>query len=266
MAETLKSVQDIHDEHGPTDATATFDRLWGIMGDLKAKIDDRLETERDPSTLDLEDYGGDSGPRGTLRAFVGPEVDWMIHSWLGDPQTGFTNMHLTVWLGPHVNVPHLGLAWGTLPNLWCYIDLQPRADVAVDLDYLDRYYEPFNERFLALREDETLSPFVSRELYVRESVTPTACCFLTETDDEHLALIETLAHERVDAWLGYLDGAEPVPEADRPALAERDLALRRNVAERDPANVMGVRYFGEEMTERLIRALWGGDRQLDRPQ
>ena len=45
----------------------------------------------------------------------------------------------------------------------------------------------------------------------------------------------------------------------------RDLAVRRNVADRDPANAMGVRFFGEEMTERLVRSLWGGDRVLPRP-
>ncbi|MEL7209394.1 MAG: oxidoreductase, partial [Actinomycetota bacterium] len=89
-----------------------------------------------------------------------------------------------------------------------------------------------------------------------------SCCFLTPTDDEHIDLIEELAHETVDAWLAHLDEAEPVPEEERFALSARDLAVRRNVAERDPANVMGVRYFGEEMTERLVRALWGADRRL----
>jgi hypothetical protein len=262
MGETLKSVQDIHDDHGPTDSTATFDRLWSIMGDVKAKIDARFDTEQDPSTTDLESYGGPTGPRGTLAAYVGTEIDWMIHSWIGDPETGFTNMHLTAWLGPQVKVPHLGMAWGTLPDLWCYIDLQPRAELIVDLDHLDRYFEPFNERFLELREREDLSPFVSRSLFIRQSVTPAACCFLTATDDEHLDLIEQLAHETVDAWLSHLDEAEAVPEEERFALAARDLAVRRNVAERDPANVMGVRFFGEEMTERLVRALWGADREL----
>jgi hypothetical protein len=37
------------------------------------------------------------------------------------------------------------------------------------------------------------------------------------------------------------------------------------VADRDPANVIGVRFFGEEMTERLVRALWGGDRRIASP-
>ena len=41
--------------------------------------------------------------------------------------------------------------------------------------------------------------------------------------------------------------------------------LATALAERDPANVMGVRYFGEQMTADLVKALWGGDRALPRP-
>ena len=56
-----------------------------------------------------------------------------------------------------------------------------------------------------------------------------------------------------------------MPVEQRAALAESDLKLRRNIADRDPANVMGVRFFGEETTNKLVRALWGGDRALPRP-
>ncbi len=40
---------------------------------------------------------------------------------------------------------------------------------------------------------------------------------------------------------------------------------RKTIAERDPANIMAVRFFGQELTDRLVRALWGGDRELPRP-
>ena len=74
-----------------------------------------------------------------------------------------------------------------------------------------------------------------------------------------------LAHRRLDQWLQWVAEAEPVPRERRQQLAADDLARRRNIAERDPANIMGVRFFGEEMTDRLVRALWGGDRVLPRP-
>jgi hypothetical protein len=66
------------------------------------------------------------------------------------------------------------------------------------------------------------------------------------------------AHDHLGRWLGWLDSAEPVPAADRPALAARDHRLRRAIAERDPANEIAVRLFGAEQADRLVRALWGG--------
>ena len=66
--------------------------------------------------------------------------------------------------------------------------------------------------------------------------------------------------------MAFVDAAEPVPEERRAQLAADDLTRRRNIAERDPANIMAVRFFGEELTDRLVRALWGGDRQLPRPR
>ena len=47
----------------------------------------------------------------------------------------------------------------------------------------------------------------------------------------------------------------------RPALAQHDLTYRRNVAELDPANVFADRMLGVPMRERLVRILWGGERE-----
>ncbi len=269
MRETLKGVQDIFDERQPTDATATFDRLWAITHELMAKIEARFELTRDPSTEDLESYRGETEyPSGRLAAYAGPEMDWLVHSWIGNPPLGFTNMHVTAWLGPHIAVPHLGIAWGTLPDLWFYIDFNPRSDLMLDTDALDKYWGPLNEEFLGLRADEGLAPFTSRALYIRQALSQVAICFTTpgQTYNEaRLNQVSELAHKRVDQWLQWVDEAEPVPQQSREQLAADDLLRRRNIAERDPANVMGVRFFGEEMTDRLVRALWGGDRTLPRP-
>lgn len=269
MRETLQGVQDIFDERGPTDATRTFDRLWSITEELMAKIEARFSLTRDPSTEDLESYRGEAPyPSGRLAGYTGPEMDWLVHSWIGNPPLGFTNMHVTAWLGPHIGVPHLGIAWGTLPDLWFYIDFNPRSDLMIDTESLDTYWGPLNEEFLDLRADDGLAPFTSRALYIRQALSEVAVCFTTPGithDEARLEQVRELAHRRVDQWLGWVDEAEPVPAERRDQLAADDLARRRNIAERDPANVMAVRFFGEEMTDRLVRALWGGDRVLPRP-
>ena len=209
-----------------------------------------------------------STPQDGLPPMPDPEIDWLVHSWIGNPPLGFTNMHVTAWLGPHIDVPHLGIAWGTLPDLWFYIDFNARTDLMLDTEALDKYFEPLNEEFLELRADEGLAPFTSRALYIRQALSDVAICFTTPNrthDDDRLDQVSELAHRRVDQWLRWVDEAEPVPQARREKLAADDLARRRNIAERDPANVMAVRFFGQEMTDRLVRALWGGDRLLLRP-
>jgi hypothetical protein len=265
VAETFKAVQDFVDESGATvDVTPAYTQLWALVEELKAKVDKRFELTRDASTEQFESYSGD-GPTGTIRAYSGPEIDWMVHSWIANPTASFTNIHLTIWLGPQVRVPHFGLAFGTFPQVWCYLDYVPRADLVVDLDYLDTYYEPLNEECLDVRGRPGLDRFVSRALHVRESLTETAHCFSCLDDDLAIATTTELAHSRLDRWLQWVDEAPRVPEADQAALRDRDQAVRRNIAERDPANVMGVRYFGEQMTADLVKALWGGDRALPRP-
>jgi hypothetical protein len=267
MAETVKGVVDFYDEAPEIDRRAIYEQMWSLSEELTARVMERFELTRDPSSDDLEHYGAEpgEGARGQLRTYTGPEMDWFVHSWTGQPEKSFTNIHVTNWLGPHVRVPHLGYAFGTLPNVWFLIEYVPRSDLSVDLDSLDRYYEPVNERWLQIRSDDRFTAFVSRSLYIRQVMSETSFCYSCEGTADDLATIRELAHGEMDRWLGWLDEAEPVPADERAALAERDLHVRRTTADRDPANELGERFFGKELTDRLVRALWGGDRQLPRP-
>ena len=254
--ETTRSIAQIHDAAGPTDTTEEFNLLHAALGGLADQMKARFELTLDPSVEEFDSYGAPDGPTGSIKAYTGPEVDWMIHSWIGDPAKGFTNLHLTCWLGPHTWVPHFGMAVGTLPDYWYFVDFVPRKDPLVEADYVDRYYEPDNAQYMEMRHEPGFSPFVSQNLYVRQAVSHTAMCFVVERTPEHLARMLELAQGRLDRWFAHLDAGDPVDPAERAALAARDLRIRRNVADRDPANIMGVRYFGEDMTERLVRALW----------
>ncbi|OPC79667.1 oxidoreductase [Embleya scabrispora] len=265
--ETVRRVEDMLDDSPVVDVTETFLVWKALLDELKAKIDARFTLVRDPSTLDLETYGNPpDGPGGSIAAYTGPYVDWMVHSWLGNPTQGFANLHLTVWLGPHIRVPHLGIALLVWPQGWFYLDSLPRTQLVADGDYFDRYYAPLEDEWLKVRDEYAhLSWFTSRAGFIRTSLSPTAYCYSMPTTPEHIDLVSRLTHAHVDRWLGWVDRAPRVPDGERAELAARDLAMRRNIAERDPANVMGVRYFGQDTTDRLVRALWGGDRRLRRP-
>lgn len=259
--ETVKSLFELVDERPHEDRTAIFDQLWHVLGELRGKLDAHFTLQPDASTASFQPYQSITGEaKGFLSGYTSPEIDWMVHSYIGNPKQSFTNMHLTVWLGPQVRAPHFGMALGTMPDIFMYIDYVPRADLVADLEYVDTYYEPANETYLTLRQDPEFSPFVSKSLYMRQSQSASSLCFLCKPTSENVAKIKGVAHSMLDRWIGYIRTAPAVPVAERPALAARDLHVRRAIAERDPANPMGERLFGKELSDRLVRGLWGGDR------
>lgn len=266
--ETIKSLKEMLDERPDINTTDTFNQLWEIYAKLREKINRRFELHPDASTADLQPYEGLEGTqaKGFLSGWSGPEIDWMVHSWVGNPRFSFSNMHLTLWLGPQTNVPHLAFALGTVPDIFFYMDYVPRVDLMIDVDYLDRYYEPVNERYLNVRQKSDLALFTSKSLYVRQALSETVFCYTCPPTPENLTFVHDLAHEMLDRWLIWLDEAKPLPAEERPAMAARDLTLRRHIAERDPANSVGEKLFGKSLTDRLVRALWGGDRVTPRPQ
>lgn len=125
---------------------------------------------------------------------------------------------------------------------------------------MDRYYEPVNQAYLALQSDSRFEPYVSKTLYIRQAQSHTSLCYTCPVTNETLGLLQAVAHEMMDRWLFWVDEAKPVAESERAALSERDLLVRRVIAEHKPDNQIAVRLFGAEMTDKLVRSLWGGDR------
>jgi hypothetical protein len=241
------------------DNTLVFEQLWSITEELRQKIEARFELHPEPATQDVQEFSSpDGNVKGSLNAFSGREIDWLVHSWL--KKSNFSTMRLTAWLGSHIRVPHFAVELGTVPNIFFYMDYVPRIDLVTDLEALDRYYEPVNQTFLTLQADPRLSSFTSKSLYVRQFQSPINLCYTGSATEDTLELIRTLAHEMLDRWLTWVDEAEAVPEDERAALAERDLFVRRTSAERDPGNKLAVQMLGTQLTDKLVRALWGGDR------
>lgn len=236
-----------------------FTRLLDLSDELRQKLEPRFELHSAPSTATLKAYSSPiSEVRGSLNAFSGPEIDWLVHTWMYNPNSGFSALGLNIWLGSHIQVPHLVFEFGTTPEIFFYMDYIPRVDLATDLEYLDRYYEPVNPTYLALQANSWLSPYISQVLYVRQFQSPTSLCYTCSATEDSLELIRTIAHEMLDRWLIWVNEAEPVPEEAQVILVKRDLFVRRTVVERDPGNKLLLQMFGQELTDTLIRALWGG--------
>ena len=262
----VKSVVELVAEQPNVDRTDAFEELWGIFGGLRKQVDSRFNLTMDPSTESLQPYHAtdDSGAKGFLSAFSADDLDWFVHSWIGNPQYSFVNMHLTLWLPSTTRVPHLAYALATLPDIFFYMDFIPRVDLTTDTAYLDKYYQPMNDLSIEFRENPNMNWFFSRSLFVRQALSETALCYTCKYTPENMAMVQQAAQRMMNQWETWLDAGDPVPANEQAALAERDLAFRRTIAERDPANELGEKMFGKELTDRLVRALWGGDRKLPR--
>lgn len=269
MAEVSKTLVEMVDERPNIDNSEAFAQLWDIYSAARQQFDQRFKVSMDPCCADLvPEYEGlpGIGARGMLSVWSGPEIDWFVHSWIGNPKYSFTNMHFTAWLGPQVKVPHLAIALGTVPDIFFYIDFMARADTTIDLEHLDRYYgAETNDEYFAFRRNPNMVQFVSPSNYVRRVISESAICITCQHTPENMQAIRDMVFKRLNRWMKWIDEAPSVPQSERAALAERDFNLRKNSAERDPANVIGDRLFGVEKKERLVRTLWGGDRVSQRP-
>lgn len=241
---------------------SAFEQLWNIANEIHQKLEARFELHPEPCTNDLQEFSSlDGNFMGSLRAFSGPEIDWLIRARLGNPEKlNFGTMRLTTWLRSHVRVPHLAFEFGTVPHVFFYMDYIPRSDLLTDLESFDRYYEPLNQTYLTFQSDSRFVPFISKSAYIRLFQSPVNLCYTCQATEETLQLIRTVANEMADRWLQWVDEAERVPEEARAVLSDRDLFVRRSSAERDPDNGKVVHLFGAELTDKLVRALWGGDR------
>ena len=254
-------------ERPTVDNQQTFNALWGTLGGLFDRVRERFEVRQDASTADLQPYHAidGSGAGGNLSAFAGPEVDWLVFSWVGNPKASFSNMHLTVSLSSETDAPHLGLAFGTAPHLFFYMDFIPRVDLAANPAYMDHYYQELNEEHLRLHENPAFTNFISRSLYMRVTQTAASLCFTAEDNAKNLATLRDTSGRIVAQWLANVEKANVVPSTERASLAARDESIRRAIAERDPMNALVQRMYGPKLTAKLVKALWGGGRVLPRP-
>ncbi len=262
QATTTKTIQEMYAAGKGVDNSKVFEKTWGILSSLVDKLKARFELTPHAASDKWKSYRSPDGKyQGSMNGFSGPEIDWIMWSWLGNPEEGFTNQHLNIWLGPQVRAPHLTIVFGTVPGLFTFMDMPPRVDLWTNPDYVDRYYEGFNGDFLKYRVDPRLTYFVSQSSYMRVCLSPLHTCYAGDQKD--LGLIDELgkhAHKLMDHWIACVDRAEPVPFEEREALLKRDRFVRSTIARRDPVNDLAFEMLGQDLGGQLVDALWGVDR------
>ena len=262
-ARRVMSIEEVLEARPELDNSEVFGELAGIMRELRQKMLDNFELTPSPANAKYGSYTAPNGAcKGSLNTFHGPEIEWLVDSWMGNPASGFTNMHFNTWLRADTRVPHLAIVLGTIPDVFFYFDFVPRTDLTTDVDYLDRYYEWLNTKFIAFHEDPAMKPFVSRNNYMRQAISPSGLCFTCSRDPRNVALLRATAHALMDQWIAWVKAGDPVLVHEQPSLSARDLFLRRTVAERDPANALAEKLLGKREMETLVHLLWGLDESV----
>lgn len=259
--DNLKSVKELIAETPNFDNTETFQRLRSIQDRLWAKIENRFpDLEIHDSTRQFQPYQSlDGSAKGVLKGFTGSEVEWGVCSWVGNPKLSFCNLHITIWMKSDTYLPHLALACGTFPVFFFLLDYIPRVEPTVHPEYLQKYLEPVNETFLQMQEDKRFMPFISQSTFVRFAVSQIGLNFISPPNTPGTVdKFEELAEAHFERWLEWSKQKDEVPPEKRAEIAARDLAIRRNTAELDPANIVVEKIYGKELVDGLVKGLWGG--------
>ena len=258
-AADTKTIPEYLHENPNVDNTNVFDELWGVLSGIKEKICSRFPVQRHTSCDGREYY--QEGPwEGSLNTYTGKEIEWLVHSWIGNRKQSILDMNVNIWLGPHIDAPHLSIVFGTIPQVFHYSDLIPRTDLAANADYVKKYYEPFNQEFLQLRGDERFQASVSHGAYCRSVLSPIGDSLTAKPEVPVSEVIERLkehVNAKVDYWLDLVDNATAVPIERQVDLTSRDHTIRKNIYLLDPMNELAKSFLGESLTNQLIELRYG---------
>lgn len=259
--DTVRSLADVLDSRAPVNNVETFQYLLGVRERAWEVVRSNLNLREDLKCSDIRDIPDLQGNTvGNIRTYTGKYVDWIVRSWIGKPETGFTNIHLTCWVSDEIDVPHLGFALGTAPDVFCYVDFLPRYDPHISFDHLNTYHEQMNETWIKLRRNPRYKTFNPVHLYTRGVLSPIAICGLLPFED-FKEIVEPVMLTYVETWVDLIKHADPIAPEKRALLKQRDELVRRTIVEKDPANVLADRMLGVPLRERLVRILHAGERE-----
>lgn len=265
MSQETKTIDQFLAENPDVDVSKAWERCYGILADVKNQIAGRFNgLEKHPVCEGREYYTSPNGEfEGSFNAWTGPGCEWLVNSWLGNRKASILDMNATCFLGQETDVPHLLLIFGTIPKLFFCAEYIPRRDLMVNDDYLDKYYGgEVNEDYLALRSDPELEWLVSHGTYMRAMMSPVSMSITGDLNDKNIDKFEAYARKFVARWLGWLDAAAPVSEAERAELQRYDHKVRRLGYERDPMNKLAVNVFGADKVADMLSMRMGEQQML----
>lgn len=249
------------------DTSETYNEVLALRDDIWDYISSELDFEEDLGCSDIAEFSDLEGNKlGRMRNFTGAKdtpVDWVIHSDIGQPENTFTNIHLTFWMKDCTDVPHLGMAFGTLPEAFFYIDLMPRYELVTHPEHVEKYYDDLNPIVMDFHKalfSDSVAPFNAQMPFIRASLSPCAIAGVTP-----LSFFQAQAKDRiwtiVKQWVELVKNTKK--DDNKIACDERrhrDYQQRKSIVYLDPANPIAERLVGKDAADRLVRILAGEER------
>ena len=259
-----KTIMEFLAENPDVDVNNAWERCWGIQTGIIDRIRERFEVSKHPSCEGRDYFTSEVHPEngqleGSFNSYTGENMDWLVHSWLGNRKRSILDINATAFLSQETRVPHLTVIFGTIPRLYFYAEYTPRMDLRTNPDYLNKYYEPVNKDFLEFRDHANWTRFVSHGTYLRSLMSPICVSSHAELNDENIDYCETYLKAFIDRWFAWLDEAETVPLSERDALQTYDLKVRELGYRNDPMNVLPIQIFGAEEANRMLEMRIGVD-------
>ena len=129
-----KTIMEFLSENPNVDVSKAWERCWGIQTNIIERVRERFEVAKHPSCKGRDYFISSEHPdhgllEGSFNAYSGDQVDWLVHSWIGNRQRSILDINATVFLGQETRVPHLAVIFGTIPRLYFYAEYTPRMDL-----------------------------------------------------------------------------------------------------------------------------------------
>lgn len=253
-----KTIPEFISELPNVDVSERWERFWDILSAGKERIAARFDVTPHSSAAGREYYtSADQAFEGSFNCYSGPELEWLVHSWLGNRKNSLLDMNLTAFLGPQTTVPHLRIIFGTFPRIYFSADYIPRRNLWEDENHLERYYQETNDDFLRFRSDDRFDWFVSQSPYIRVAESPAAISVSTDQGNDVIDLLAEQANRCIDRWLGWLDNPETVPPELQADQQKFDHKVRELGYRLDPMNAHFVPAFGQQEVENMVNIRMG---------
>lgn len=199
-------------------------------------------------------------PVGSVRIFQGDAVDRLVYIALSVPAFGLDSHMIFAFTSPASSLPHFTLdAVQAGPSYAFHLDILPRVDFGMHLDYVDAVLTPLTPAFEHLRTLPGLSP---AQISLRQRALLSPWMVAYHADEAAFRQLDDDIDAYVSHWLKLT--TEGLPEtltrlATPEALAQRDRANRARLFDPsvDPVWKQVERLLGGEVAGRLQDILKG---------